>query len=132
MSGFRWSVRTAQPLAVAFLQLATLGSFWAYLEPLGKVAGFDGRGAQTLIAAVLATQVVAGSVATFAVRRLPVVDGDGRPVGLISMSDIARHAARIHRSGVDREVVRTLAAVSTPRNGAAAPTDAVVRPLVAM
>ena len=66
------------------------------------------------------------------VRRLPVVDGDGRPVGLISMSDIARHAARIHRSGVDREVVRTLAAVSTPRNGAAAPTDAVVRPLVAM
>ena len=73
VSGFRWSVRTAQPLAVAFLQLATLGSFWAYLEPLGKAAGFDGRGAQTLIAAVLATQVVAGSVATFAVRRLPVV-----------------------------------------------------------
>lgn len=73
VSGFRWSVRTAQPLAVAFLQLATLGSFWAYLEPLGKAAGFDGRGAQTLIAAVLATQVVAGSMATFAVRRLPVV-----------------------------------------------------------
>ena len=73
VSGFRWSVRTAQPLAVAFLQLATLGSFWAYLEPLGKVAGFDGRGAQTLIAAVLAVQVVAGSVATLAVRRLPVV-----------------------------------------------------------
>lgn len=72
VSGFRWSVRTVQPLAVAFLQLATLGSFWAYLEPLGKAAGFDGRGAQTLIAAVLATQVVAGSVATFAVRRLPV------------------------------------------------------------
>lgn len=73
VSGFRWSVRTVQPLAVAFLQLATLGSFWAYLEPLGKAAGFDGRGAQTLIAAVLATQVVAGSVATVAVRRLPVV-----------------------------------------------------------
>lgn len=73
VSGFRWSVRTVQPLAVAFLQLATLGSFWAYLEPLGKAAGFDGRGAQTLIAAVLATQVVAGSVATVAVRRLTVV-----------------------------------------------------------
>lgn len=73
VSGFRWSVRTLQPLAVAFLQLATLGAFWAYLEPLGKAAGFDGRGAQTLIAAVLATQVVAGSVATLAVRRLPVV-----------------------------------------------------------
>ena len=73
VSGFRWSARTVQPLAVAFLQLATLGSFWAYLEPLGKAVGFDARGAQTLIAAVLATQVVAGSVATFAVRRLPVV-----------------------------------------------------------
>ena len=73
VSGFRWSARTLQPLAVAFLQLATLGAFWAYLEPLGKAAGFDGRGAQTLIAAVLATQVVAGSVATLAVRRLPVV-----------------------------------------------------------
>ena len=73
VSGFRWSGRTLQPLAVAFLQLATLGSFWAYLEPLGQAAGFDGRGAQTLIAAVLATQVVAGCVATWAVRRLPVV-----------------------------------------------------------
>jgi MFS family permease len=73
VSGFRWSARTLQPLAVAFLQLATLGAFWAYLEPLGKAAGFDGRGAQTLIAAVLAVQVVAGSVATLAVRRLPVV-----------------------------------------------------------
>lgn len=72
VSGFRWSVGTVQPLAVAFLQLATLGSFWAYLEPLGKAAGFDARGAQTLIAAVLAVQVVAGSVATLAVRRLPV------------------------------------------------------------
>ena len=73
VSGFRWSARTVQPLAVAFLQLATLGSFWAYLEPLGKDAGFDARGAQTLIAAVLAVQVLAGSVATLAVRRLPVV-----------------------------------------------------------
>lgn len=73
VSGFRWSAGTLQPLAVAFLQLATLGSFWAYLEPLGKAAGFDARGAQTLIAAVLAVQVVAGSVATLAVRRLPVV-----------------------------------------------------------
>jgi predicted MFS family arabinose efflux permease len=66
-------VATLLPLAVVFLQLATLGSFWAYLEPLGKAAGFDARGAQTLIAAVLAMQVVGGSVAAFAVRRLAVV-----------------------------------------------------------
>src|SRR3990167_9514975 len=63
VSGFRWSAATLLPLAVIFLQLATLGSFWAYLEPLGKAAGFDARAAQTLIAAVLAMQVVGGSVA---------------------------------------------------------------------
>ena len=73
VSGFRWSMATLLPLAVVFLQLATLGSFWAYLEPLGKAAGFDARGAQTLIAAVLAMQVVGGSVASFAVRRLAVL-----------------------------------------------------------
>jgi len=72
-SGFRWSVATLLPLAVVFLQLATLGSFWAYLEPLGKAAGFDARGAQTLIAGVLAMQVVGGSMASFGVRRLAVV-----------------------------------------------------------
>jgi DHA1 family inner membrane transport protein len=73
VSGFRWSAATLLPLAVIFLQLATLGSFWAYLEPLGKAAGFDARAAQTLIAAVLAMQVVGGSVAALAVRRLTVV-----------------------------------------------------------
>lgn len=73
VSGFRWSAAILQPLAVVFLQLATLGSFWAYLEPLGKAAGFDARSAQTLVAAVLAMQVVGGSLAALAVRRLPVV-----------------------------------------------------------
>ena len=73
VSGFRWSMATLLPLAVVFLQLATLGSFWAYLEPLGKAAGFDARAAQTLIAGVLAMQVVGGTAASFAVRRLAVV-----------------------------------------------------------
>ena len=73
VSGFRWSPTTLIPLATIFLQLAALVCFWAYLEPLGKDAGFDARSAQTLIAAVLAMQVVGGSVATWAVRRLPVV-----------------------------------------------------------
>jgi len=73
VSGFCWSATTLLPLAVVFLQLATLGSFWAYLEPLGKAAGFDARAAQSLIAGALAMQVVGGSVASFAVRRLPVV-----------------------------------------------------------
>ena len=72
VSGFRWSLSTLLPLAVAFLQLATLGAFWAYLEPLGKAAGFDAKAAQTLIAGVLVMQVIGGSTAAFAVGRLPV------------------------------------------------------------
>lgn len=73
VSGFRWSVATVLPLAVVFLQLATLGSFWAYLEPISKAIGFDAQAAQSLIAGVLVTQVVGGIVATSAVRRIPVV-----------------------------------------------------------
>ncbi|MCB4362119.1 MFS transporter [Hydrogenophaga taeniospiralis] len=73
ISGFRWSAATLQPLAVVFLQLAALGSFWAYLEPLGQAVGLDARAAQTLVAAVLVMQVVGGIVAALAVRRLPLV-----------------------------------------------------------
>jgi hypothetical protein len=70
-SGFRWSARTALPLAAAFLQLGAIGAFWAYLEPLGKAVGLDARSAQTLVSAVLVAQVLGGSAATMAVRRWP-------------------------------------------------------------
>lgn len=72
-SGFRWSAATVLPLWVVFMQMATLGSFWAYLEPLGKAAGLDAQAAQTLISGVLAMQVVGGVAATLAVRRLAVI-----------------------------------------------------------
>jgi CBS domain-containing protein len=49
------------------------------------------------------------------VRRLPVLDEENRLVGLVSMNDLARLAAHAKRSGVDRELVRTLAAVCRPR-----------------
>jgi CBS domain-containing protein len=49
------------------------------------------------------------------VRRLPVLDAENRPVGLVSMNDLARLASRARRSAVDRELVRTLAAVCQPR-----------------
>jgi DHA1 family inner membrane transport protein len=73
ISGFRWSARTLQPLAVVFLQLAALGAFWAYLEPLGQAVGLNAQAAQSLVAAVLVMQVIGGSVAALAVRRLPLV-----------------------------------------------------------
>jgi CBS domain-containing protein len=67
------------------------------------------------------------------VRRLPVLDSDNRPVGVVSMSDLARLAARARKSGVDREVVHTLAAVSQPRARAASVAGAatVTRPALA-
>jgi CBS domain-containing protein len=48
------------------------------------------------------------------VRRLPVLDGTGRPVGLVSMNDLARAAGHAKRSATDRELVETLAAICEP------------------
>jgi len=51
------------------------------------------------------------------VRRIPVVDSDGRPIGMVSMNDLARRAnGKKRRSdGLDAEsIVRTLAAVCEP------------------
>ena len=49
------------------------------------------------------------------IRRLPVLDNDNRPVGIVSMNDLARLAARAHKNAVNRELVETLAAVCEPR-----------------
>jgi CBS domain-containing protein len=54
------------------------------------------------------------------VRRLPVVDADGRLAGIISLSDVGREAERERfsnswREVSDSEVVETLASVSEPR-----------------
>jgi MFS transporter, DHA1 family, inner membrane transport protein len=92
VSGFRWSAATLQPLAVVFLQLAALGSFWAYLEPLGQAAGLDARSAQTLVAAVLVMQVVGGSVAALAVRQLPLV-----PTLVVCSVALAAITATVHQ-----------------------------------
>jgi CBS-domain-containing membrane protein len=61
------------------------------------------------------------------IRRLPVLDADGRPVGVLSLSDIVRAAAQSPRAGLDRVLVETLAAVSEPRPHITAPA-----PLVAI
>jgi CBS domain-containing protein len=50
------------------------------------------------------------------VRRLPVTEADGRLVGIISLTDLAKYAAQAGGApGID-EVGRTLGAVGTPRN----------------
>ena len=58
------------------------------------------------------------------IRRLPVTDDSGRPVGVIALHDVARAAVRTGQSEHDREIVEAVAAVSTP-NG----EDARSRPL---
>jgi CBS domain-containing protein len=60
------------------------------------------------------------------IRRLPVLDNDGTLIGIVSMNDLAREAARAPKNGTDRDFVRTLAAVCEPRARAiaAAPREA--------
>lgn len=50
------------------------------------------------------------------IRRLAVTDDAGRPVGVVSMDDLARLALREPQADRDRELVQTLAAVSAPRS----------------
>lgn len=50
------------------------------------------------------------------IRRMPVVDEQGRPIGVVSLSDLARAAAKGRVSPAD--IASTLAAVSAPRTGA--------------
>jgi|SRR5271166_5543341 len=54
------------------------------------------------------------------IRRLPVIDADGRLIGIISLNDIVREALRERRMdqarGIgDAEVIETLATIGTPR-----------------
>lgn len=54
------------------------------------------------------------------IRRLPVIDGNGKVVGVVSLNDLARLAGETRRIGLDRELVATIAAVSRPRSSAPA------------
>lgn len=88
-AGFRWSPHTAMPLVVAFLQLSALGSLWAYVEPLGKAAGFDAKDAQTLITAALGMQIIGGCIGSAMVRRLaalPALASGSAVLGLVALA----------------------------------------------
>jgi CBS domain-containing protein len=56
-------------------------------------------------------------MAVHQVRRIPVVGGDGKPIGLLSINDLAREAAKPRsqlRGGLIR-LVQTLALICQPR-----------------
>lgn len=50
------------------------------------------------------------------VRRIPVVDGDHHPIGVLSLNDVARSTAAHGKSSIEHELVRTLAAISQHRS----------------
>lgn len=58
---------------VVICQMAAIGSLWAYLDPLGRAAGYDGTAVQLLVALVLLFQVLGGSAAAVLVRRSAAV-----------------------------------------------------------
>jgi CBS domain-containing protein len=55
------------------------------------------------------------------IRRIPVVDGAGRPIGIVTLNDLARVAARAGstKSQDMSGVAHTLAAICEPRRAAA-------------
>ena len=70
------------------------------------------------------------------VRRVPVIDGNGRPVGIVSLADIARHARHSRRKrSAGQEVLQTLAGICEPRSArieSQAPKVASVAPRAAV
>lgn len=50
------------------------------------------------------------------IRRVPIVDGENKPIGILSLNDIARRAGKAgKRDGLDRELAQTMAAICQPR-----------------
>ncbi len=60
------------------------------------------------------------------IRRLPVIDDGGHPVGVISVDDLLQLAARAKRTLADQEFVGTIAAVMAPRSRDVAPPHPLV------
>jgi CBS domain-containing protein len=84
-------------------------------------------GAVCVCAADDSIQDVARVMSEKQVRRIPVIDADGRLAGIVSLNDLARAAAERPRKGADglsaEDVATTLAAISRhrPNPGSAEP-----------
>lgn len=69
------------------------------------------------------------SMAIHQLRRLPVIDDSGAPVGLLSVNNVTRFVATVPDATLQQQLVAVLAAISQPRLGEAShpPIPAVVR-----
>jgi CBS domain-containing protein len=67
-------------------------------------------------------EAVEATMRAHRIRRVPVVDDGGRPVGIVSLNDLARRAHTGHRNGTlgADAVVKTLATICSPSAGATA------------
>jgi CBS domain-containing protein len=50
------------------------------------------------------------------IRRVPVIDNDGHPVGLVGLGDLARFASHDPKGSVEEHLVQTIEAVYTPHH----------------
>lgn len=57
------------------------------------------------------------------IRRIPITDSQGRPVGFLSVGDLARMVSSTVGEGTDLEFVQTLSAISQPRHNAEIAAD---------
>ena len=90
-------------------------------KPLHEIRAAGAMAAHPVVCHTEETVEAAESLMKSAqVRRVPVVDGEGRPVGLLSLNDLARLAAQAKKSGIDRELVQTMATICRPRPRAVA------------
>ncbi|HUJ57328.1 MAG TPA: CBS domain-containing protein [Kofleriaceae bacterium] len=98
-------------------------SAWSRGQLLGSIRTGDAMSKQ--VYSVKADQEVGLAellMAEHQIRRLPVVDANDKPIGLVSMNDFAREAARPGsriKDGVAR-ALNTLAAICKPRKRAKA------------
>jgi len=60
------------------------------------------------------------------IRRVPITDADHRPVGVLSIDDLARMADQAKKTSVERAFVHTLAEICRPAPRVKAPAGAVV------
>ena len=65
-----------------------------------------------------------GIMARRQIRRVPVVNGAGKPVGMLSMNDLSRHSSADKSDGYGRKFLQTLSSISTPRHQTLSPAPA--------
>ncbi|WP_320533929.1 MFS transporter [Robbsia andropogonis] len=70
-----WTLGNAFPLAVVFLEQATIGALWAYFDPLGQAIGLNAQASQTMVSLVLVAQLFGGGLGALAVNRISPLPG---------------------------------------------------------